>query len=102
VTLVQATLAQRHVAALPQRLIGDKAYDSDKLDRELARQGIEMIAPHRCNRRRDRVTAERCAATAAAGKSNASSPGWAITAAWSCATSVIPRIFMRWSSWPVA
>jgi len=56
VTLVQATLAQRHVAALPQRLIGDKAYDSDKLDRELARQGIELIAPHRRNRRPDRVT----------------------------------------------
>ena len=35
------------------RLIGDKAYDSDRLDRELAeRYGIEMIAPHRGERRR--------------------------------------------------
>jgi transposase len=50
VTLVEATLAQRHVAALPQRLIGDKAYDSDPLDARLARQGIELIAPHKCNR----------------------------------------------------
>ena len=49
-TLVEATLAQRHVAALPQRLIGDKAYDSDPLDARLARQGIELIAPHKCNR----------------------------------------------------
>jgi transposase len=33
---------------LPERLIGDKAYDSDRLDSYLAREyGIEMIAPHR-------------------------------------------------------
>ena len=35
----------------PQNLIGDNAYDSDKLDTELRRYGIEMIAPHRRNRR---------------------------------------------------
>lgn len=34
----------------PGRIIGDKAYDSDKLDAELAQQGIEMIAPNRSNR----------------------------------------------------
>lgn len=34
-------------------MIGDKAYDSDKLDERLRRErGIEMIAPHRMNRRR--------------------------------------------------
>lgn len=37
---------------LPERLIGDKAYDSDKLDAELAELGIEMIAPHHPRRRR--------------------------------------------------
>jgi transposase len=31
-------------------LIGDRAYDSDPLDAELRRQGIQMIAPHRRNR----------------------------------------------------
>jgi transposase len=31
-------------------LIGDKAYDSDALDAELAAWGIELIAPHRANR----------------------------------------------------
>ena len=36
----------------PQRLIGDKAYDSDKLDAKLEQQGIELIAPHRANRTR--------------------------------------------------
>jgi transposase len=34
----------------PENLIGDRAYDSDPLDDELRRDGIEMIAPHRCNR----------------------------------------------------
>ncbi|HXB78432.1 MAG TPA: DDE transposase, partial [Bradyrhizobium sp.] len=34
----------------PENLIGDRAYDSDALDHELRREGIEMIAPHRSNR----------------------------------------------------
>ena len=34
----------------PDKLIGDKAYDSDPLDEELAEGGIEMIAPHQRNR----------------------------------------------------
>lgn len=35
----------------PQNLIGDDAYESDKLDAELRRYGIELIAPHRSNRK---------------------------------------------------
>jgi transposase len=35
----------------PERLIGDKAYDSDKLDQELADQGMDTISPHRSNRK---------------------------------------------------
>ena len=38
--------------AKPQRVIGDKAYDSDGHRRRLARQGIELIAPRRGNRRK--------------------------------------------------
>jgi transposase len=34
----------------PENLIGDRAYDSDPLDEELRKDGIEMIAPHRSNR----------------------------------------------------
>lgn len=34
---------------LPERIIGDKAYDSVKLDAQLAAQGIEMIARDRAN-----------------------------------------------------
>jgi len=50
VTLVQATLERSVVREQPTRLIGDKAYDSDKLDAKLEQQGIELIAPHRSNR----------------------------------------------------
>ena len=51
VKLVAATLEERFVVEPPQRLIGDKAYDSDGLDRELLAAGIELIAPNRANRR---------------------------------------------------
>ena len=54
-TLVEATLAACFVPELPERLIGDRAYDSDPLDERLAVQGIELIAPHRRNRRRPRT-----------------------------------------------
>jgi transposase len=38
---------------VPRRLIGDKAYDSDRLDERLRQQhGIEMIAPNRRKRKR--------------------------------------------------
>lgn len=50
VTLVTDTVEGRFVADTPERLIGDKAYDSDKLDTKLEQQGIELIAPHRANR----------------------------------------------------
>src|ERR1035437_4920638 len=52
-TLVEDTLRQRHVSALPKRRIGDRAYDSDRLDERLRREhGIEMIAPNRRRRKR--------------------------------------------------
>lgn len=51
VNLVEQTLAERFVEPLPERLIGDKAYDCDPLDQRLAQQGIEMIAPHRAGRK---------------------------------------------------
>ena len=50
VTLVQLSLDFYMIEAKPDNLIGDKAYDSDKLDDELRDQGIEMIAPHKQNR----------------------------------------------------
>lgn len=55
VTLVGETLVQSFIAGRPERLIGDKAYDSDPLDAELAERGIELIAPHRANRKKPRT-----------------------------------------------
>ena len=52
VTLVRETLLQSFTSERPERLIGDKAYDSDPLDAELAAEGIELIAPHRANRKK--------------------------------------------------
>lgn len=51
VTLVHETLSSIASWRRPRRLIGDKAYDSDKLDRELARENIKLIAPNRSNRK---------------------------------------------------
>jgi transposase len=55
VTLVERTLETCFTAARPARLIGDKAYDSDPLDERLRAQGIELIAPHRTNRRKPKT-----------------------------------------------
>jgi transposase len=52
---VAATLAERFIAARPERLIGDKAYDSDPLAEPLAQRGIELIAPHRANRKKPKT-----------------------------------------------
>ena len=51
VRLVHATLPERFVRPLPERLIGDNAYESDRLDADLARRGVELIAPHRRTRK---------------------------------------------------
>ena len=51
VRLVISTLEARFIPELPERLIGDKAYDSDPLAAQLAEGDVELIAPHRSNRR---------------------------------------------------
>lgn len=50
--LVEQTLESRFVEEKPERLVGERAYDSDPLDAELACQGIEMIAPRRRRRKK--------------------------------------------------
>jgi len=50
VTLVQLTFDFYMIEAKPDSLIGDKAYNSDPLDAERCKLGVEMIAPHKCNR----------------------------------------------------
>jgi hypothetical protein len=39
-----------------ERVIGDKAHDSDRPDGELAEQGIELIASHRSRSKPENIT----------------------------------------------
>jgi len=55
-TLVQRLFDFMLTQELPERVIGDKAYDSDQLDEDLAKDGIELIAPHRSNRKVENYT----------------------------------------------
>lgn len=48
---VQALFDFMLTEATPQRVIGDKACDSDALAAELADRGVELITPQRSNRR---------------------------------------------------
>jgi len=48
---VEAVLVECFLDRLPKRLIGDKAYDADALDETMRVCGVEMIAPHRSNRK---------------------------------------------------
>jgi len=55
VRLVEDTLDKRFIEEKPERLIGDRAYDSDPLDEILAEQGILLIAPHKRNRKKPKT-----------------------------------------------
>lgn len=55
VTLVQLSFDFYMIEAKPENLIGDRAYDSDKLDEEMRQEGIEMISPHRQNRKKPKT-----------------------------------------------
>lgn len=55
VKLVEKTIRGRFIVPFPDRIIGDRAYDSDPLDRWMAAIGIEMIAPHRKGRKRPKT-----------------------------------------------
>jgi transposase len=50
VTLVQLSFEFYMIAAKPENLSGERAYDSDKLDAELRTDGIELISPQRSGR----------------------------------------------------
>ena len=52
VTLVEETIDNGFLEHAPDRLIGDRAYDSNGLDERLRlERGIELIAPHLSSRR---------------------------------------------------
>lgn len=56
VRLVKETIENRFIDETPDRIIGDKAYDSDPLDAEVRSEyGLELIAPHKGNRKSKRT-----------------------------------------------
>ncbi|MEI6099650.1 MAG: IS5 family transposase [Alphaproteobacteria bacterium] len=55
-TLVEPLFDFMVTVDFPEKLFGDKAYDSDKLDAAMAAKGVEMISPHRANRKPENKT----------------------------------------------
>ena len=55
VKLVERTVTERFTDERPPKIIGDKAYDSDPLDGQLKKLGIELIAPHKANRKKTKT-----------------------------------------------
>ena len=52
IKLVEKTIESVYAPYLSSRLIGDKAYDSDRVDPVIEEKyGVELIAPHKRNRR---------------------------------------------------
>ena len=101
VTLVHATLAERFVSPLPKRLIGDNAYESDRLDAELAR-GVELIAPHRRTRTHRIQDGRPLRRYDGGGRSSDSLPGSRTFGGSSSATSDSPRTSWGCSTSPAA
>ena len=52
VTLIEPLLEKRVLRRKPRRLIYDAAADSDPLRERLRRRGIDLICPHRKNRKK--------------------------------------------------
>jgi len=56
ITLVKNTVKTLFIRRTLEKLIGDKAYDSDTLDQELKEENnIDLIAPHKGNRVKDKT-----------------------------------------------
>lgn len=95
--LVEEVLAQSFLNTLPARLIGDKAYDLDRLDQHLwQRYGIELIAPHLRSRRHPTQDGRPCDDTADAGASSGCLPGCTGFGGWARAGNITPRTSSAW------
>ena len=61
VTLAFALVQNCWTQELPERVIGDKAYDSDPFDDQMWQEcGVEVIAPQRENRKKAKTQDGRC------------------------------------------
>ncbi len=75
-TLLEETIKERISKTKIRLVVADRAYNSDPLDQRLKGKGIELIAPHKRNRKRKRhKMAESYATTPNAGPWSAFSPG---------------------------
>jgi transposase len=98
--LVEPTLQRRFLAETPERLIGDRAYDSDPWMRRFANASVcswlLRATPRAAGKPRKMVAC--CTATVAAGKSSACSLGFTIFVGWSSAGNITQRISSGWCS----
>ena len=96
--LVEETLAGSFLDVLPARLIGDRAYDSDPLDRRLERDySIELIRPTGRTAIRPKTGAS-CDDTSDVGVSNGCLPGCSGSGDSSRATNITSKTFSAWSA----
>jgi hypothetical protein len=84
------------------RLIGDNAYESDRLDADLARRGVELIAPHRRTRTSRTQDGRPLRRYRRGGRLSDFLPGSRIFGGSLSATSDTPRIFLRCYTSPAA
>jgi transposase len=54
-TLLEQTIKQRFSKEKVRRVVADRAYDSDALDGRLKKKGIELISPHKRNRKKKKT-----------------------------------------------
>jgi len=95
VKLATSTLVQMVLPEAPQNLVGDNAYDSDKLDAELRQYGIELIALTVAIEENGLKIYAACDGIADVGRSRGCLPGCKTFAGWSCATSGMLRTFLE-------
>lgn len=52
-SLIEKTLGDFPDISMPQKMVGDRAYDSDSHDERVQKKGIKLIAPHKKNRTKE-------------------------------------------------
>jgi hypothetical protein len=52
---VEQTIDKRFIREKPKRIIGDLAYGSDPLDRQLKKKKLKLIPPHKSNRKKQAI-----------------------------------------------
>ena len=64
IKLVDQTLDTCYTEHLPEKIVGDRAYDSGKLDQQLPDEwGVQLIASHKNNRRKKTDSRPPCTAS---------------------------------------